>query len=142
MPNIHILHGPNLNLLGKRTPTIYGGQSMPAYLKSLRSQYPEANISYFQSNHEGTLIDYLQKPELTQSQGLIINPGALAHSSYALADAAAALNIPVIELHISNIYAREPWRRRSLLAAYVQGLIVGLGIEGHELALRYLLARL
>ena len=139
MSNIYILHGPNLNKLGQRDPTFYGTEGMDEYLQKLRDAYPALNIVFFQSNCEGALIDYLQKQEIADSKGVILNPGALAHTSRALADAVGDLNVPVLELHISNIYAREEWRRTSFVAERAVGVISGLGLKGYALAVDFLL---
>ena len=140
MSHIHIVNGPNLNLLGRRSIDIYGTEPMESFLKSLSASYPEVNILYFQSNHEGKLIDYLHSKSVAQSQGLIINAAALSHTSRALPEALLELHIPMVEVHISNIYARESWRRCSFLSAHVDGVITGLGLRGYELALRHLLS--
>ena len=141
MPDIYILHGPNLNLLGRRATEIYGTKSMSDYLSELRAAYTDTNIVFFQSNHEGKLIDYLQRSELTYSKGVVINPGALAHTSRALAEAVADLSVAVVEVHVSNIYARESWRAQSFLSERVRGVIAGLGLQGHAMAIDYLLAQ-
>ena len=132
-----IINGPNLNLLGKREPDIYGTASFEDYLVLLRAKYPEAEIAYFQSNHEGDLIDKLHETGFTVD-GIIINAGAYTHTSIALADAIAAIPAPVIEVHISNIQARESFRHHSHLAPRCVGSIVGLGLEGYRLAVEWM----
>lgn len=132
-----IINGPNLNLLGKREPDIYGTASFEDYLVLLRAKYPEAEIAYFQSNHEGDLIDKLHETGFTVD-GIIINAGAYTHTSIALADAIAAIPAPVIEVHISNIQARESFRHHSYLAPRCVGSIVGLGLEGYRLAVEWM----
>lgn len=133
---ILILNGPNLNMLGVREPDIYG--SRPFDLASLRAAFPQADIEYMQSNHEGDLIDAIQQARTT-SDAVILNAGALTHYSYALADAIAAVRpLPVIEVHISNPAAREPFRRTSVIAPVCAGTIAGFGLRSYELALHYL----
>jgi 3-dehydroquinate dehydratase-2 len=135
---ITIINGPNLNLLGVREPHIYGDTSFEHYLEKLRQAFPEIQIQYFQSNHEGALIDCIQTSGF-DSQGIILNAGAYAHTSYAIADAIAAVSAPVIEVHISNTFARENFRHNDVLSGKCVGCIVGLGLDGYELALRYLI---
>ncbi len=136
---IIIINGPNLNLLGKREPATYGTLSFEAYLPLLRARYPGVDLLYFQSNHEGALIDKIHETGFTVG-GIILNAGALTHTSIALGDALAAVPAPAIEVHISNVYAREAFRHQSFLAARCKGSIVGLGLEGYRLALEWLLA--
>jgi 3-dehydroquinate dehydratase-2 len=139
---ILVLHGPNLNLLGTREPEVYGRATLAeidAGLAKLASQ-AGARVECFQSNHEGVLIDRIHAAR-GQVDGLIINPGGLTHTSVALRDAISAVAIPTIEVHLSNIHAREPFRRKSLVAAVARGQVTGLGAIGYELALRALLAR-
>ncbi len=133
---IIIINGPNLNLLGIREPKIYGRTPFETFLEQLQMSYPIFSIHYFQSNHEGALIDKLHEVGFTYN-GIILNPGAYAHTSLALADAVSSIETPVIEVHISNIFAREEFRRQSLLAGRCLGLIAGLGLKGYELALEY-----
>lgn len=134
--NISIINGPNLNLLGKREPEIYGNRTFEDYLQSLRGQFPGIQIHYFQSNVEGELINELQRIGF-EHDGIILNPGGYTHTSVAIGDAVAAIRTPVIEVHISNIYSREEYRRNSLVSAHCLGVISGLGLSGYELALRY-----
>ncbi len=138
MKKIGIINGPNLNLLGKREPEIYGSKSFEDFLKELEERFTGPTFSYFQSNVEGELINQLQGWSDTQD-ALIINLGGYSHTSVALADAVKGLVPPVIEVHISNIYAREEYRHRSLSAAYCKGCIMGLGLEGYALATQFLL---
>lgn len=134
---IAVVNGPNLNLLGSREPEIYGSTSweeVKAGLNELAAE-KDAELEFFQSNHEGALVDYLQGLR-GRADGLIINPGALTHYGYSLRDALAEVDFPVIEVHISNIFAREEWRRTSVISPVVQAVISGLGTEGYLLALQ------
>ena len=136
--NIHILNGPNLNLLGKREPHIYGSLTFQDYLKELEQQFSPHSMHYFQSNHEGALLDTLHDVGFT-SDGIILNAGGLTHTSVALADAVSAITAPVIEVHISRVHAREAFRHHSYLSPVCVGTITGLGLSGYALALQYLL---
>lgn len=136
---IIIINGPNLNLLGVRQPEIYGSEPFEAKLKDLRSQFPELDIHYFQSNHEGELIDKLHETGFSYA-GIILNPGGYSHTSVALADAVAAIKSPVFEVHLSNIYSREEFRRHSYISPYCKGVISGLGLYGYEAALHALIS--
>lgn len=140
MKRLVIVNGPNLNLLGKREPHIYGTRTMADLTKTVRARAREmgVQVSFFQSNHEGEIIDHLQK-EGPSSNGIIINPGALSHYSLALADCLQAIAIPTVEVHISNIHAREEFRSRSVTARAARGVITGLGFTGYLLAMEYLL---
>ena len=131
---ILILNGPNLNLLGKREPDIYGHVSFEDYLPQLREHFPEQELSYFQSNHEGVLIDQLQVAD-GQYDAVVMNPGAYAHTSIALADCIRAIGIPVVEVHISDLSKREPYRRHSFTAEACVKCISGLGMEGYAKAI-------
>lgn len=135
---ITIINGPNLNLLGTREPEVYGSQTFGQYYEELRKKYPAVEFSYFQSNIEGELIDELQRVGFT-SDGILLNPGGYTHTSVALGDAIAAIKAPVIEVHISNVHAREEFRRLSHVSARAKGTIAGLGLKGYELALSYFL---
>ena len=136
---IIIINGPNLNLLGKREVSIYGNNSFEEYLSQLKQKFPSASLEYFQSNHEGELIDKLHEVGFTY-EGIILNAGAYTHTSIAMADAIKAIEIPVIEVHISNTHARESFRHQSLLSANAKGVILGFGLDSYELALQsYLL---
>ena len=140
---ILILNGPNLNLLGKREPEIYGLVSFEEYLPQLRKRFSQHEVSYQQSNHEGVLIDTLQEAD-GQYDAVVINPGGYAHTSIALADCIRAIGIPVVEVHLSDISKREPYRRHSFTAEACVKCIMGLGMEGYAkaiLALEELLGR-
>ena len=133
---IIILNGPNLNLLGTREPEIYGNQTFDQFLKTLQNKFQsEVEISYFQSNEEGILINKLHEVGFTWD-GIIINAGAYTHTSIAIADAIAAITSPVIEVHISNVHARESFRAHSYLSPKCQGIIVGFGLKSYELAIQ------
>ena len=136
--HIAIINGPNLNLLGTREPEVYGNQTFEQYFDSLRARYPAVEFSYFQSNVEGELINELQRVGFS-ADGIIINPGGYTHTSVAIGDAIAAINTPVIEVHISNVHAREEFRRLSHVSGKAKGTIAGLGLKGYELALRWFL---
>lgn len=139
MKRILIVNGPNLNMLGRREPEIYGTTGWDDCFASLCACFPDAEIRYFQSNSEGAIIDRLQLAATDSTEGIIINPGAYTHYSLAIADALAAIKLPAIEVHISNIYAREPERARSITASRCRGLIAGLGLDGYRLAAEALL---
>ncbi|MEO6303021.1 MAG: type II 3-dehydroquinate dehydratase [Bacteroidia bacterium] len=133
---IAIINGPNLNLLGKREPDVYGNLSFDEFLKELQNKYPKVEILYFQSNVEGELINKLHEVGFT-FDGVILNAGAYTHTSVAIADAIAAIKTPVVEVHISNIFAREDFRHVSYSGAKCVGSINGLGLKGYEMALNY-----
>jgi 3-dehydroquinate dehydratase II len=134
-----VVNGPNLNLLGRREPEIYGTKTLADLNDMVRARAGELHldVSLFQSNSEGEIIDFLQK-EGPGSAGVVINPGAFSHYSLALYDCLQALALPVVEVHISNIHAREEWRSRSVTARAARGVITGLGFDGYRLALEYL----
>jgi len=132
---ISIINGPNLNLLGKREPDVYGNESFEDYLKELKKQFPLVEFTYFQSNIEGELIDFIQNAGFNQD-GIVLNPGGYTHTSVAMGDAIAAIKTPVIEVHISNVHAREDFRKISHVSAKCKGTISGLGLKGYELAVR------
>ena len=135
---IQIINGPNINLLGKREPGIYGSQSFDVYLETLRQQYPEVEIAYYQSNCEGCLIDKLQEVGF-ECDGIILNAGAYTHTSIALQDAIRAISAPVIEVHISNVHAREEFRHKSMISCACKGIIIGFGLNSYRLALEALI---
>ena len=134
---ILILNGPNLNLLGKREPEIYGTMSFEEYLPKLVEAFPQHEISYYQSNHEGCLIDKLQEAD-SQYDAVVMNPGGYAHTSIALADCIRAISIPVVEVHISDISKREPYRRHSYTAEACKDCFSGFGLKGYDKAIESL----
>lgn len=135
---IIIINGPNLNLLGLRQPEIYGNQSFVDYLQKLQETFPETTIAYYQSNIEGELINKLHEVGFSYD-GIILNAGGYTHTSVAIADAVAAIKTPVLEVHISNIFARESYRHVSLLSPHCVGIISGLGLQGYMLAISFLM---
>lgn len=138
MKKILILNGPNLNLIGHREPEIYGNISFEDYLIDLHHSFPEVTLDYYQSNHEGCLIDKLQEADHCYD-GVVMNPGAYAHTSIALADCIRAISIPVVEVHISDISQREPYRRHSYTAEACRKCFVGHGLKGYDLGVNELL---
>lgn len=138
MKKIQIINGPNLNLLGTRETSIYGEVSFDEFLKELRKKYPEVEIGYFQSNVEGEIINQLHETGFS-SDGIILNAGGYTHTSVSISDAIAAINATVIEVHLSNVYAREDYRHHSMLAKNCRGVISGFGLASYELALFNLL---
>lgn len=136
MKKITIINGPNLNLLGKREPNVYGNQSFENFFSDLQKKYPDLELKYLQSNVEGVIIDYLQQE--SDKDGIILNAAGYTHTSVSIADAVKAIEIPVIEVHISNIFAREEFRHTSLIAPYCKGSIIGFGLKGYELAIEAL----
>ena len=138
---ILILNGPNLNLLGEREPETYGHESLTDLARSLEKAFPEVTFTFFQSNAEGALVDRLHAAHAANMAGVVFNPGAYTHTSVALRDAIEAVASPVVEVHLSNIYARESFRHHSLLAPVCVGQISGLGMRGYHLAVTYLCTR-
>jgi 3-dehydroquinate dehydratase II len=134
---IQIINGPNLNLLGKRETTIYGDQSFEDFFEILKQRYPAIDLSYYQSNIEGELINKIHEVGFSYD-GIILNAGAYTHTSVALHDAIGGIKTPVIEVHISNVYAREEFRHKSLITSKCIGLLTGFGMEGYAMALEYL----
>ena len=133
-----MINGPNLNLLGRRETEVYGNRSFEAFFGELQSHFFDHEMTYFQSNHEGLLIDKLHETGFTVD-GIVLNAGAYTHTSVALADAVASISAPVIEVHISNVYARETFRHHSFLSAKCAGSIIGLGLDGYRLAILHLI---
>ena len=133
MKKIQIINGPNLNLLGKREPTVYGNSSFEDYLDTLRARYPQCEIAYYQSNVEGEMINKIHEVGFTYD-GIVLNAGAYTHTSIALHDAIKAVTTPVVEVHISNVHARESFRHVSMLSAACKGVILGFGLDSYRLS--------
>ena len=142
MKRILIVNGPNLNLLGVREPSIYGNHSMESYLETLREIYRNScEIEYYQSNHEGDIIDILHQVGFDESlEGIILNAGAYTHTSLAIADAIAAIKVPVVEVHISNVHSREEVRHHSMISGVCRGVIAGFGMNSYLLGIEALLS--
>ncbi|MFY7787870.1 MAG: type II 3-dehydroquinate dehydratase [Thermoflexibacteraceae bacterium] len=140
MKKIAIINGANLNLLGKREPHIYGSQTFEEYFSLLQKDFPELQLSYFQSNIEGEIINHLHEIGFTYN-GIVLNAGAYTHTSIAIADAIGGITTPVVEVHISNVYARETYRHHSYLSAKCKGVICGFGLESYRLALHFLASK-
>lgn len=138
---ILIINGPNLNLLGTREPQHYGTGTMDSVLDALKSQYPRVEFDYYQSNVEGFLIDRLHKTLEEPCDGVVLNAGGYTHTSVALRDAIAAIKVPVVEVHISNVHSRDEFRHRSLISAVCKGVICGFGLDSYRLGVEALLAR-
>ena len=134
---IQIINGPNLNLLGKREPDVYGNMDFESFFDRLKSSFKGAELSYYQSNVEGEIINKLHEVGFSYD-GIVMNAGAYTHTSVAIHDAIGAIKTPVVEVHISNIYAREEFRHKSLITSKCIGLITGFGLEGYAMALAYL----
>ena len=134
MKKIIIINGPNLNLLGKREPDTYGNKSFDSYFKELLTEFPETELTSFQSNVEGEIINKIQETGFSLD-GIVLNAGGYTHTSVAIADAIAAIKTPVIEVHISNVYAREEYRHQSLMAKNCKGVIAGFGLDSYKMAI-------
>lgn len=139
MKRILIINGPNLNLLGTREPGIYGSQTMDSVITGLRQRYPDIELLYYQSNHEGDLIDRIHAADKEEISGIVLNAGAYTHTSLAIADAIAAVGVSVVEVHISNISSREPIRHNSMITPVCRGIIAGFGTDSYRLAIESLL---
>lgn len=137
---ILIINGPNINLTGVREPAIYGNQTFDSFLECLRRSYPDVTIEYYQSNHEGCIIDKLQAEGFTVD-GIVFNAGAYTHTSLAIADCIRAISAPVVEVHISNVQAREEVRQRSMIGSACVGVIAGFGLDSYRLAIEALILR-
>ena len=135
---IQVLNGPNINLLGKREPGIYGAESFESYLEKLRTAYPDLEIDYYQSNIEGEMIDKIHEVGF-EDTGIILNAGAYTHTSIALQDAIRAVTAPVVEVHISNVHKREEFRHKSMISCACLGVICGFGLDSYRLAVEALL---
>ncbi|MBQ2398547.1 MAG: type II 3-dehydroquinate dehydratase [Muribaculaceae bacterium] len=138
---ILVINGPNLNLLGRREPEVYGTMSFDDYYQELMQRFPEVEFSYVQSNHEGVIIDELHMA-WGGVDGVVLNAGAYSHTSLAIADAIASIEVPVVEVHISNVFARESFRHHSMLSAVCAGVIVGFGLNSYALAVQSLIDRM
>lgn len=136
-----IINGPNLNLLGKREPSVYGNSNFETYFEKLKIDFKDVELHYYQSNVEGELVNQIQHFGF-HADGIILNAGAYTHTSIAIHDAIAAIPAPVVEVHISNLYAREEFRHTSLITSKCAGLITGFGLIGYEMALQYLIKRI
>lgn len=137
---IAIINGPNLNKVGEREPEIYGTETFQELLKNLEKTYPNVQFVYYQSNGEGALIDYMQAAD-EQVDGIVLNAGAYTHTSIAISDAVRGLQVPVIEVHMSNVFAREDYRHKSYLSPHVSGVIVGFGMQSYDLAVQALIRK-
>lgn len=135
---IQIINGPNINLLGKREPGIYGSESFESYLKELRTAYPDIEIAYYQSNIEGELIDKIHETGFDVN-GIVLNAGAYTHTSIALQDAIRSVTSPVVEVHISNVHKREEFRHKSMISCACMGVICGFGLNSYRLAIEAIL---
>lgn len=140
MKKLIIINGPNLNLLGKREPNIYGSLSFTEFLNEIKDKYPDVNIDYYQSNIEGELIDKIQEVGFSYD-GIILNAAAYTHTSVGIGDAVKAIETPVVEVHISNTFAREEFRHHSYLSPHTKGVILGFGLQSYELAIQSFLNR-
>lgn len=139
--NIYIINGPNLNLIGRREKDIYGSISFESYFEQLRDAFPDVALHYFQTNHEGQIIDELHRIGFDPDTGIILNAGGLSHTSIVLRDAVASINAPVVEVHISNIYAREPFRWQSYLTEKCAAHYIGHGLEGYRMGVAFLVGK-
>mgnify|MGYP006162347051 CR=1 FL=1 len=133
--NIIIINGPNLNLLGKREPEVYGNETFETYFKKLKSQFPSFNLDYFQSNIEGEIITKIQETGFSYD-GIILNAGAYTHTSIGIGDAIKAITTPVVEVHISNTFSRESFRHQSYISPNAKGIIIGFGLQSYDLAIK------
>lgn len=140
MKKIQVINGPNLNLLGKREPSVYGNKGFDDFLPELKQRFTDCDIQYYQSNVEGEIINKLHEVGFS-FDGIVLNAGAYTHTSIAIHDAIGAIKVPVIEVHISNVYAREEFRHTSLITSKCIGLITGFGLEGYAMAIGYLLKK-
>lgn len=141
LKHIHIVNGPNLNLIGKRELSIYGNVPFESYLEELRKDFPDIDIAYFQSNHEGDLIDYLHQHGYAGNTGIILNAAGLTHTSISLRDAVAAIDVDVVEVHISDISKREDFRKHSFISEVAAHHIIGKGLPGYKEAIEWLVSK-
>ncbi|MDD6890229.1 MAG: type II 3-dehydroquinate dehydratase [Bacteroidales bacterium] len=141
MARILIINGPNLNLLGVREPDIYGKVTMEDYIEAIKADYPHVEIDYYQSNHEGDIIDKLHEDGFANDlNGIVLNAGAYTHTSLAIADAIKAIKVPVVEVHISNVHSREAVRHTSMISGVCRGVIAGFGLDSYRLAIEAILS--
>ena len=141
MARIQIINGPNLNLLGVREPDIYGKVTMEDYIEAIKADYPHVEIDYYQSNHEGDIIDKLHEDGFANDlNGIVLNAGAYTHTSLAIADAIKAIKVPVVEVHISNVHSREAVRHTSMISGVCRGVIAGFGLDSYRLAIEAILS--
>jgi 3-dehydroquinate dehydratase-2 len=140
MTRIFVLNGVNLGTLGRRRPEVYGTLTLDDIESLLRNEFPDVDLDFRQTNHEGEMVGFVR--EAGDSDGLIFNPGAWTHYSYALHDALEAVDVPKVEVHLSNVHAREEWRRRSVVSPAVDAVVAGMGEHGYVAALRYVMARI
>jgi 3-dehydroquinate dehydratase II len=138
-PRVFVLNGVNLGSLGQRRPEVYGTLTLNDIEKLLRDEFPEVEFEFRQTDHEGAMVSFIQ--EAAESSGLAINPGAWTHYSYALHDALETVDIPKVEVHLSNVHAREEWRRRSVVSPAVDAVVAGMGALGYQAAVAYVLSR-
>jgi len=138
--NLQIINGPNLNLLGKRETSIYGSESFEDFFETLKKRFPSLSLHYYQSNVEGEIVNKLHEVGFS-FDGIVLNAGAYTHTSVAIHDAIGGIKTPVVEVHISNVYAREEFRHKSLITSKCTGMLTGFGMEGYALALTYLMGR-
>ena len=136
MAKLLIINGPNLGNIGRREPEIYGHEDFEPFLESLRKEFSEHEIQYFQSHYEGEIVEKTHSAEEENYDGIILNAGAYSHSSYSIRDAVAAIKVPVVMVHISNVYARESFRHENVIAAKCKGVITGFGLKSYKLAVR------
>ncbi len=141
MPTIAVIHGPNLNLLGRREPEVYGALTLDDINARVRARFPDVDLKFYQSNHEGELIDYIHAA-WSWADGIVLNPGAFTHYSIALRDALAAIDIPAVEVHLSNVHARESFRQHSVLAPVCTGQIAGFGWRSYVLGVHAILGEI
>ncbi len=139
MKDIIVINGPNLNLLGKREPILYGAESFESFFEGLQKHFPKARLRYIQTNSESGLINAIHDAGASAVAGIVLNPAAYSHTSIAVGDAVASVDVPVVEVHISNVFGRETYRQHSFVSKYAAGVIVGFGLEGYRLAVDYLL---
>ena len=141
MARILIINGPNLNLLGVREPDIYGKVTMEDYIEAIKADYPHVEIDYYQSNHEGDIIDKLHEDGFANDlNGIVLNAGAYTHTSLAIADSIKAIKVPVVEVHISNVHSREAVRHTSMISGVCRGVIAGVGLDSYRLAIEAILS--